>query len=372
MDKQQPHPTGEKVLEDLAYETTRGSMFPHPDGRQGVVGEKSPYELLPCGLVVRGELSFEEWEALGQSLERVNVNLPWWIGDWYNYGKGRYGERFSQALAVGKATGLDPQTIQTYGWVAAKWEFSTRIENLSFNHHRQLAGRTAEERQWWMNRAGRDGLSARELGEQVKKALRDRTHDPGSLEGRFRVVYADPPWEYNDSQGLGFGKAEEHYPTMAVEDICALPVKDHLLEDAVLFMWATAPLLPECLPVLTAWGFEYKTHMVWDKARHNVGHYLSNQHELLLIGVRGSCTPDRPVPAIPSVQRIERGGHSQKPEEFYAIVERLYDGPYLEMFARSQRHGWSVYGNQAGGNTRSTEAQMDEATGDVELRHLGS
>lgn len=166
---------------------------------------------------------------------------------------------------------------------------------------------------------------------------------------KYRVVYADPPWSYNDKCDDGSvqaGGCERHYPTMTIAQLEAMPVKDFVEPDAVLFLWVTSPLLDECWPVIKAWGFEYKASFVWDKIKHNMGHYNSVRHELLLICTRGSCTPEV-VKLHDSVQSIERKEHSQKPEEFRAIIDELYPhGKRIELFARKQIDGWDNYGNQ--------------------------
>lgn len=171
---------------------------------------------------------------------------------------------------------------------------------------------------------------------------------------KYRIVYADPPWSYNDTtlvphrKGLPAGDAREHYPTMDLAAICAIPVKQWIEDNAVLFIWATAPMLEEAFEVVRAWGFEYKASFVWDKIKHNMGHYNSVRHEHLYICTRGSCQPDKQQ-LFDSVQSIERSDkHSQKPVEFYDIIETLYThGRKLEMFARVAREGWDVYGHLA-------------------------
>jgi N6-adenosine-specific RNA methylase IME4 len=166
-------------------------------------------------------------------------------------------------------------------------------------------------------------------------------------QGKYRVIYADPPWSYNDKRSSGgMGGAEEQYPTMSLEDICDLPVKDIADKEAVLFLWATTPLLREAFQVMGCWGFEYKTLFVWDKVRPFPGNYSSVAQEVLLLGTKGSCTPDcreRPY----SIIRVEKGRHSEKPEEFRKLIHQLYKyGNRVELFARRQTEGWDVYGNE--------------------------
>jgi N6-adenosine-specific RNA methylase IME4 len=182
------------------------------------------------------------------------------------------------------------------------------------------------------------------------------TPEPSFDEGpeeKYRIIYADPPWSYGDTtlvphrRGLPAGDAREHYPSLELSEICALPVAQWTEDDAVLFLWATAPVMEEALQVVRAWGFTYKAQFIWDKIKHNMGHYNSVRHELLLICTRGSCQPDKQQ-LFDSVQSIERSKHSEKPIEFYDIIETLYThGRKLEIFARGVREGWSVYGHVA-------------------------
>jgi len=169
--------------------------------------------------------------------------------------------------------------------------------------------------------------------------------------GIYRVFYADPPWEYGQVIDK-YGPAERHYATMTLDELCAMgpEVQAASTENAVLFLWSTSPKLRDAFTVADAWGFRYSGAMfIWDKVLHNYGHYNSVRHELLLICVKGSCTPDA-TELIDSVQSIERSGeHSEKPEEFRRIIDTLYPhGPRLEMFARKQAPGWVSWGAEAG------------------------
>jgi N6-adenosine-specific RNA methylase IME4 len=163
---------------------------------------------------------------------------------------------------------------------------------------------------------------------------------------KFRVIYADPPWKYGDQLTENYGATRFHYPAMSVSDLCALPIKDLAEKDAVLFLWVTSPILPESFAVANAWGFEYKACFVWDKMKHNMGHYCSVQHEFLLLCTRGSCLPDTPK-LLRSIVAIKRGRHSEKPEEFRKIIETMYTyGNKVELFAREKHDGWTVWGNE--------------------------
>jgi N6-adenosine-specific RNA methylase IME4 len=176
---------------------------------------------------------------------------------------------------------------------------------------------------------------------------KEEVHETPKIKGKYRVIYADPPWSYGDKLTDGYGTAENHYPTMPLKEICELPIQELAEDSAVLFLWVTSPLIQEGLEVVKAWGFKYKAMFVWDKVKHNMGHYNSVRHELLLICTRGSCLPDNKK-LYDSVQSIERTNkHSEKPEEFRSIIDDIYTtGNRIELFSRTKAEGWSVWGNQ--------------------------
>lgn len=181
-------------------------------------------------------------------------------------------------------------------------------------------------------------LHRQEVKEQIKQ-----TDWPT---GKYRVIYADPPWQYSNSQPDYHTIQDDHYPTMPLNEICALPVSELALDNTVLFLWATSPILEDAFKVINAWGFKYKASFIWDKVKHNMGHYNSVRHEFLLIAVKGSCQPDTPK-LYDSVQSIERTDHSRKPAVFREIIEALYPyGLKLELFACEKVEGWDSYGNE--------------------------
>ena len=183
-----------------------------------------------------------------------------------------------------------------------------------------------------------------EARRQQKKA-KARKAPPLPL-GTYRVLYADPPWKYGDQLTENYGGTQWHYPSMSIKELCDLPIKTLAQDNAVLFLWVTSPLLYEASPLIGAWGFKYKTSFVWDKVKHNMGHYNSVRHEFLLVCTRGSCLPDHGK-LFDSVQTIERSAkHSEKPQEFRTIIETLYRGPRVELFARKAHAGWEAWGNE--------------------------
>lgn len=174
---------------------------------------------------------------------------------------------------------------------------------------------------------------------------------------KFKTVLADPPWQFQNRTGK---MAPEHkrlkrYETMKLDEICSLPVADMLDATAHLYLWVPNALMPEGLEVLKAWGFEYKTNMIWYKVRKDggpdgrgVGFYFRNVTEMILFGVKGSNARTlQPGRSQVNIIRSMKQEHSRKPDELYEVIERCSPGPYLEMFARGVRSGWTSWGDQA-------------------------
>lgn len=164
---------------------------------------------------------------------------------------------------------------------------------------------------------------------------------------RYPVIYADPPWRYEFSRLASQG-IENHYPTLEVEEICALPVGDLATPDAVLFLWSPSPKLAEAMAVIEAWGFTQRTSMVWVKDKPGVGYYARQRHELLLIATRGDPPTPPPAARPDSVVEAPRGKHSAKPRVVAALIERMFPRlPRVELFCRGRpRPGWNAWGNE--------------------------
>jgi N6-adenosine-specific RNA methylase IME4 len=180
---------------------------------------------------------------------------------------------------------------------------------------------------------------------------------PGKLKRRYPIYYADPPWKFGvRSEVTGREKsAENHYPTMPTDEIVTLMVDLIGGDDAaVLFLWATNPMLLDGIRVLQACGFTYVHHWVWDKEEIGTGYWGRDQHEVLLIGRRGNVAAPLPGTQPATVYRERKGKHSAKPDFYAEQIERLFPGvAKLELFCRKPRPGWDAWGYEA------TESQTD-------------
>jgi N6-adenosine-specific RNA methylase IME4 len=160
---------------------------------------------------------------------------------------------------------------------------------------------------------------------------------------KFGTIYADPPWRYDNTASRG--AASNHYGTMSIDEICALPVRELAADDAHLHCWTVSAFLFESPRIFEAWGFEFVETFVWGKKRMGLGNYWRKAHELMLTGVRGNARYFRDN-TIPDVLICDRGKHSAKPEQVRTFIERTSPGPYLELFGRRPVRGWAVFGNQ--------------------------
>ena len=187
------------------------------------------------------------------------------------------------------------------------------------------------------------------MRQDKEQALADKSIQQ-SLEANtklYGVIYADPPWRFETYSENGMDRsADNHYPTMSVFEMLSLDVP--AADNCAMFMWATVPMLPEALDLLDAWGFEYKSQLVWVKDRIGTGHWVRNKHEILLIATKGHVPAPAQGTQPPSVFELPVGRHSEKPAFFADLIASLYPNtPKLEMFARIGRVGWDVMGNEA-------------------------
>lgn len=199
---------------------------------------------------------------------------------------------------------------------------------------------------------------------------------------RFATILADPPWQFQNRTGK---VAPEHkrlarYGTMTLNDIKGLPVSDIAAKTAHLYLWVPNALLPDGIAVLQAWGFQYKSNLVWHKIRKDggsdgrgVGFYFRNVTELILFGVRGSnartLKPGRTQVNYLSSRKRE---HSRKPDEQYDLIEACSPGPFIELFARGDRKNWACWGNQADDSYAPTwKTYANHSRSDANLAAVG-
>lgn len=306
-----------------------------------------------------------EWQNYGEILRRIDEAKQWAIGDWLVDGKRHYGDGlYKQAAEI---TGQSGDSLRGYASMAGRFELCLRRHNLTYGHHKEVQGvkfigEKKDEKLFLSDETDHDKIAEflddAEKNEWTVVGLRakvreykewQRAHIAAANEpDKFVVIYADPPWQYTSGDQHSDEEQEtvigDHYPSMPLDDICELPQAQLASTDCVLFLWCTSP--EEAFQVIRAWGFKYKASMVWDKVApddaHNVGHYVSVRHELLLIATKGQ--PPKVPNLVDSVYVEERTEHSRKPAYFLELIDELYpDGKRLELFCRGpSAEGWEA------------------------------
>ncbi|MBK7381675.1 MAG: hypothetical protein IPJ03_22305 [Ignavibacteriales bacterium] len=298
-------------------------------------------QLSKTALTFKRDVTREEWQNVFDSLNHIEGCVQFWIGDCLKYREQKWGMYDD----IENETGINKDTLRDYKRVSENVESALRNADLSFNHHKEVAKLEPEKQKFFLQKAVDEDLSVRDLREEIRRA--DIEEKQAELPtSKYRIIYADPPWAYGNSMPSYFIEQADHYQLMTVEEIARMDIKSITEDNAVLFLWVTSPILEESFQVINDWGFKYKSSFVWDKVKHNMGHYNSVRHELLLVCVKGSCQPDN-LKLFDSVQTIERTEHSKKPEEFRKIIETIYThGNKIELFARIKSDGWDSYGNE--------------------------
>ena len=179
---------------------------------------------------------------------------------------------------------------------------------------------------------------------------------------KYQVIYTDPAWKYDFAE-TDSRKIENQYPTMELEEIKNLPINEIADTNCVLYLWATAPKLIEALEVIKAWGFEYKTHAIWDKGVIGMGYWFRGQHELLIVATKGTVSPPMQNIRKSSVLKYNRNAHSKKPDAVRQLISLWFPKENkVELFARQRFQGWDVWGNEA---PNFTQLSLPSADGDI-------
>jgi len=231
-------------------------------------------------------------------------------------------------------------------WQSMHWQNLAKLDDIAF-----------EEK---IARAKKDAVASIEMtaGERMEAKRERRGAREAALadkiaalpDKKFGVIYADPPWRFEPySRVTGMDRAaDNHYPTMDLDAIFEIPIGRIAADDCALFLWATAPMLPQALRVVEAWGFAYRTHLVWVKDRIGTGYWFRSCHELLLVATRGDVPGPAPGTQWESVVESPVKAHSEKPLWGYQLVEIYFPTlPRIELFARSGRAGWETWGKEA-------------------------
>ena len=329
------------------------------DPRNITIGK---FSLTSTGLVVDGAPEIDEWKSAGLFLQRVESASQWWIGDWLVYGEGRgeWGEMYDQAISM---FDCEYDTIRQYRFVAESVQFGTRVTNLSWAHHREVAGLSESKQRKWLRKAVENHWSVRELKAELSKARSHELLEENPLPtDKYRCIVIDPPWpvekisrDVRPNQTSDISRGGEKitldtsldYPTMTLEAIEELPVGELAGPDCHLYLWVTQKFLPVGIELLQQWAFDYQCLMTWVKPTGFTPFSWMYNTEHVLFARRGSLPLATLGQKLSFEAGVKKGEHSRKPDVFYERVLAASPKKRLEMFARGQRDGFDVWGNEA-------------------------
>lgn len=266
----------------------------------------------------------------------------------------------------------EPFSRQTLESLGIDKKFSMQAQKLASISERAMAARLATWREAAERGAARITVNLLRDGDKRERRAARESH-LGDMQAaanlrlpdkKYGVILADPEWRFEPwSRETGLDRSpDNHYPTSVTEVIAARPVQDIAAKDCALFLWATVPMLPHALAVMAAWGFDYRSHVVWSKRRNfldvdglvssksaiGTGYWFRNSHELLLLGVKGNIPAPTPGDQWGSMLDAAIGEHSVKPSCFYALIEAYFPHlPKIELNARCTREGWDHWGLDA-------------------------
>jgi len=306
-------------------------------------------------LELKPSVTYERWVEIRDVLKRMTGALQWWWGGWYIFGP-HIGEEYSQAL---DDTGFeDPEkTLSTYGGVCKRFNVSRRRETLTFDHHRTAAFlEDDDEQDHWLDIAEKEHDSVAQFRQRLRLARAEkRIRELAPVAGTFRTIVADPPWPYEDTASRG--AAEDHYETLGLDDISYFKINGRSISElapadgAHLYLWTPSIHLAEgwAAKVARAWDFEPKVVITWVKPQVGVGNWFRSATEHILFCTRENLPLTVQDEAIANWFEASRRKHSEKPSKFYELVQRVSPGPWLDVFAREQREGWTCWGDEVEG-----------------------
>lgn len=297
------------------------------------------------GLIIKGDLTFNEWEGVGKKLNTIEGAVHWWIGDWLNYGEKHYGETYAQAV---EETGYAYGTVANDKYVSSRIEFSRRRENLSLGHHQTVASLEPEEQDKLLSLAVELNMPISTLRTEVYKYQNFSVAqlEAGKTSGVYDVVVIDPPWKVEKIvRQVAPKQGVFDYPTMELDKIAEIKIP--AASNCHVFLWTTHKYLPDAFELFKIWNFSYICTFTWHKdgGFQPFGLPMYN-NEFVLYGHNGS-PKFIDFTDFMTCFSAKRKAHSEKPEEFYETLRRVTAGRRLDMFNRRKIEGFDGFGNEA-------------------------
>lgn len=340
-------------IQDPLHVVERNKKYIVVSGHQRKEISKELKRDVPC--IIRDDLK-EDWQ-IEEQLIKDNF-LRRHLKDWQIPKIAKHILEIEKKRAIERMSRGGKKGAKDFTPLIDKKKPKKRATDEVAKHFNKVSGRQLEKMLFVDDKASKDIKEKWKQGEitthqaytktirlEENKQVEQQKVDRPLPEGLYSVILADPPWRSDFSPTTG-KRVQRHYPTMSLEEIKGLEIPS--TDDAMLFLWTTAPMNKKALDVMEAWGFDYRSQFVWDKEIIGTGFYVRGQHELLLLGKKGKgLALPKPNDRHSSVIRKKRYGHSKKPDIVYEIIERMYPNQkYVELFARDKRKGWVSWSNE--------------------------
>jgi hypothetical protein len=293
----------------------------------------SSFVLYDTGLTPIGTPTFEQWEEVGRFIKKAAHASTLWLGDWINFGKAKFGEKYGRAI---QQTGLDYGTLRNAAYTARNIQLSDRSDKLSYKHHALVAPLPKDQQRQLLREAEKNRYSTRQLLQRIQNIKKHHCSTTTMPDGIYSVMYADPPWEI-EAQILKKWRTPLPYPTMTLDELKAMTLPT-MADDCVLFMWSTLFTLPQGLELLSYWGFHYHITITWDKGGGWCSHGFYRKSELVLVGYQGILSnvikqEGEYIPTVFYEQKTTHSTHLQGLRRvdrsfFSTTVERSRSGPF--------------------------------------------
>jgi len=304
---------------------------------------ESVCELSKTNLTFKRDITKDEWMDVFKSLKMVEGCVQFWIGDCLAYRQQRWGMYDD----VAEETGYEIKALQNIKSIADKVETSRRREELSFSHHCEVAALPSEKQELFLNKAVEEKLSVRELRTEIKRDNFKQLETPSLPDGKYSVIYADPAWPVGSIvMDKWESSIDDKYPTMSIEDIKNLPIKDLSTDNCSLFIWTTHTFLPDCLDIIKEWDFKYFCLITWNKGSGWTQFGFHKMTEFLLFAYKGKMNINQYGKAIPTLINENKTVHSKKPDSIREMIKEKTPEGRLELFAREEYEGWLSWGNE--------------------------
>jgi len=297
----------------------------------------------PTSLDIPIDISFDDWEKLGNCLDFFGSGVQWWRGDWFAFGEHKFGQKYSQAV---DGSDFEEGTLRNLCFVSQKVQMSLRNDNLKWSHHREVASLPPEEQKNWLDKAESEQWTVRKLREAIRNAklFQEDNNIPAMIEGKFQTIVIEAPWKLSKiEREMKLNRFGFEYSVMNIDQLKKIPIQDKLDSEGFVYLWVTQKFMSSGFALFEKWNLKFIFMMVWHKNGGIQQPDLPQDNaEFVMVGKKGS-PPFSDLMDFQTCFSADSREHSGKPDEFYNLIKRVSPGPYLQMYGLEERDEWALW-----------------------------